>query len=54
LVKHKPVGGNSRRNPPITRWDYDGYSVFFERSHVVDTVIKGRPAEVFHKDQLKR
>jgi len=28
-----PVG-----RPPITRWDYPGYSVFFEREHVLHTV----------------
>jgi len=28
-----PVG-----RPPITRWDYPGYSVFFEHEHVLHTV----------------
>lgn len=32
--EHAPVG-----DPPITRWDYDGYSVFFEYDKVLHTVI---------------
>lgn len=32
--KHAPVG-----EPPITRWDYDGYSVFFEYDKVLHTVV---------------
>jgi hypothetical protein len=27
--------------PPITRWDYPGFSVFFEYSRVVDSVVHG-------------
>ncbi|HEU0153583.1 MAG TPA: hypothetical protein VFQ84_09590 [Arenimonas sp.] len=40
--KHAPVAGPGDRqhNPPITRWDYAGYSVYFENSHVVDAVAK--------------
>lgn len=47
--KHAPIAGpNSREhNPPITRWDYAGFSVYFEYSHVVDAVaIKSRPEEI--------
>ena len=29
-----PVG-----EPPITRWDYDGYSVYFEHDLVLNTVV---------------
>lgn len=25
--------------PPITRWDYDSYSVFFEYQHVLTSVV---------------
>jgi len=32
-----PVG-----DPPITRWVYDGYSVYFEHSLVLHTVVEGR------------
>lgn len=37
------LGDPLKRNPavcepPITRWDYDGFSVFFEHSHVIHAV----------------
>lgn len=32
--EHSPVG-----DPPITRWDYAGYSVFFEYDKVLHSVI---------------
>ncbi len=32
--EHAAVG-----DPPITRWDYDGYSVFFEHDKVLHSVI---------------
>ena len=47
--KHAPVAGpNSHQfNPPITRWDYAGFSVYFERNKVVDAVAaKSRPTEL--------
>jgi hypothetical protein len=31
---HAPVG-----DPPITRWDYDGWSVYFEHDLVLFTVL---------------
>ena len=37
--KYPAVGGGSRRTPPITRWAYPTFSVYFENSHVVDAVI---------------
>lgn len=52
-TKHPAVGGGSDRQPPITRWDYSGFSVFFEHSHVVDSVIPGERPEIKHEDQLK-
>jgi hypothetical protein len=52
-VKHPAVGGGQPRQPPITRWDYEGFSVFFEHSHVVDAVIPDQPSEIHHKDELK-
>ncbi len=36
VTKHATVG-----EPPITRWDYTGFSVFFERDRVIDTVATG-------------
>ncbi len=38
-AKQAPVGGDSRQMPKITRWDYPGFSVYFENSHVVDAVL---------------
>jgi hypothetical protein len=29
-----PIG-----DPPITRWLYDGYTVYFEYSHVIQSVV---------------
>lgn len=51
--KHAPVGGDAPKHPPITRWDYPGFSVFFEHSHVVDAVVPGRPPQVYHAEQLQ-
>jgi hypothetical protein len=33
VAKHDAVG-----QPPITRWDYQGFSVFFEHDRVIDSV----------------
>jgi hypothetical protein len=33
VTKHDAVG-----QPPITRWDYPGFAVFFEHDRVIDTV----------------
>ncbi|MGC3980784.1 MAG: hypothetical protein QM808_05940 [Steroidobacteraceae bacterium] len=33
--RHAAVG-----KPPITRWDYPGFSVFFEYNHVVHSVVR--------------
>lgn len=45
--KFPAVGGGSRRTPPITRWIYNGFSVYFENTHVVDAVLnKASPEEV--------
>jgi len=35
-VRHPTVG-----KPPITRWDYPSFSVFFEGDRVLDTVATG-------------
>jgi hypothetical protein len=34
--RHPTVG-----TPPITRWDYAGFSVFFEKDRVIDAVATG-------------
>jgi hypothetical protein len=45
--KFAPVGGGSRHTPPITRWQYPTFSVYFENSHVVDAVLtKASPLEI--------
>lgn len=33
-----PVGGGKPQHPPITRWHYDGYTVYFERDKVIYSV----------------
>ena len=35
-TRHPTVG-----KPPITRWDYPSFSVFFEGDRVIDTVTTG-------------
>ena len=40
-TRHPTVGGSSPQQPPITRWDYNGFSVFFERDRVVHSVVVG-------------
>ena len=34
VERHPTVG-----QPPITRWDYNGFSVFFEKDRVIDAVV---------------
>jgi hypothetical protein len=43
--EHKPVG-----QPPITRWDYREFSVYFEYDHVINSVRHHRP---HHLDTVK-
>ena len=51
--KHAPAGGDTPKHPPITRWDYDAFYVFFEKDKVVDAVVPGAPPKIYHKDKLK-
>jgi hypothetical protein len=45
--KYAPGGGGSGHTPPITRWAYPTFSVYFEHSHVVDAVLnKAGPLEI--------
>jgi hypothetical protein len=39
LTRHATVGGGSPLRPPITRWDYNGFSVFFEGDRVIHSVV---------------
>ena len=32
-------GKATKRNPRITRWNYDSFSVVFENNHVIHTVV---------------
>jgi hypothetical protein len=43
-TRHAAVGGSSQQQPPITRWDYNGFTVVFERDRVIDAVVTGGPA----------
>ncbi len=33
----------ARGQPPISRWEYPGFIVYFEHGHVIHSVIKHRP-----------
>ncbi len=48
------VGGGSAQQPPITRWDYDGFALIFERDRVVDGVIPGAPPRIVNRSGLER
>lgn len=39
VSKGAPVGGASAKQPPITRWTYADYTVYFENDHVVHSVL---------------
>jgi len=39
VEKRAPVGGGHPQRPPITRWVYPQFSVYFEHDHVVDAVV---------------
>jgi hypothetical protein len=41
VTRHAAVGGASAQQPPITRWDYNAFSVVFERDRVIDSVVTG-------------
>lgn len=33
------AGGDAPRHPPINRWRYNGFTVYFERSRVIHSVV---------------
>ena len=37
--KLSPRGGDTRKHPVINRWDYAHFIVYFERSHVIHSVL---------------
>ena len=36
--RHGAVGGANAQQPPITRWDYAAFSVYFENDRVIHAV----------------
>jgi hypothetical protein len=36
------VGGSAVEQPPITRWDYPAFSVYFEHDRVIHAVARHR------------
>jgi hypothetical protein len=44
VTRHPAVGGGNAHQPPITRWDYNGFSVFFESDRVIHSVVTGDEA----------
>jgi hypothetical protein len=52
-AKQPTVGGDTNKHPPITRWDYPGFSVIFEKNKVIDAVIPGAPPAIYHQEQLQ-
>lgn len=49
IKKYPAIHGpnNHKHNPPITRWSYPNFNVYFEYSHVVDAVLdRASPQEI--------
>ena len=47
IQKLDPRGGQKHDWPVIQRWVYPGYTVYFERTHVIDIVLnKAMPEEI--------
>lgn len=38
--RHPAVGGEIAQHPPITRWDYPAFSVYFEHDRVIHAVAR--------------
>jgi hypothetical protein len=38
--RHAAVGGSAVEQPPITRWDYPSFSVYFENERVIHAVAR--------------
>jgi hypothetical protein len=39
------AGGDAPRHPPINRWRYSGYTVYFERNRVIHSVADSAPPQ---------
>ena len=42
--KLAPAGGDAPRHPTINRWRYNGYTVYFEHSRVIHSVLDSAAA----------
>ncbi len=51
-ARHATVGGASKVQPPITRWDYAAFTVVFENNKVIDAVVPEQPPPVFQSEEL--
>lgn len=40
-------------DPPISRWIYDDFVVFFEYNHVISAVIPAKPRTIYNQDELR-
>lgn len=49
-VRKYPAVGD----PPITRWDYGSFSIYFEYNLFLNAVVPSDPVPVVHRDQLIR
>lgn len=50
----EPAGGQKRQWPTIHRWVYPGFTVYFERSRVIDAVAnKADAAEIGPKPAIR-
>ena len=43
VEKLATAGGDAPLHPPINRWRYNGYTVYFERSRVITAVVDSSP-----------
>ena len=39
-ARHAAIGGSVEQQPPITRWDYPSFSVYFEHDRVIHAVVR--------------
>jgi hypothetical protein len=44
--KLDPRGGDTKLHPTINRWVYPGYTVYFERERVINSVMNKGPNEI--------
>lgn len=45
-TKRPAVGGGAPAQPRIVRWDYPGFSVFFEVDRLIDVVVHDSPKPI--------